>query len=223
MGSSRSFFLSSLWREHKKCLLVITPTLNDAEDYYQELLFFVGKHEHAVSASTERKQIFLYPPDEEFPFADASRHPEITSQKIEGLHHLMGSDQPPIIVAPVTALIRKSIPRAVLARYSRHLQVGVEIDREELSSLLVKSGYLKVGIVEDRGDYSIRGGIVDVFSSRSATSMCPFKNRVANAAMRGLYRYLKLSLKRIIWTRLLNALEISLERSCFLKRAGKIS
>jgi transcription-repair coupling factor (superfamily II helicase) len=116
MGSSRSFFLSSLWREHKKCLLVITPTLNDAEDYYQELLFFVGKHEHAVSASTERKQIFLYPPDEEFPFADASRHPEITSQKIEGLHHLMGSDQPPIIVAPVTALIRKSIPRAVRSR-----------------------------------------------------------------------------------------------------------
>ena len=164
MGSARSFFVSSLWREHTQCLLVITPTLKDAEDCYQELLFFVGKDEYAVSDSTEQKRIFLYPPDEEFPFADAARHPEITSQKIEVLHHLMGSDQPPIIVVPITALLRKSIPRAVLARYSRQLQVGAEIDREELSTLLVKSGYLKVGIVEDRGDFSIRGGIVDVFS-----------------------------------------------------------
>jgi transcription-repair coupling factor (superfamily II helicase) len=59
--------------------------------------------------------MFLYPPDEEFPFAHASRHPEITSQKIEVLHHLTNSDQPPIIVAPITALLRKSIPRAVTA------------------------------------------------------------------------------------------------------------
>jgi len=163
-GSSRSFFLSSLWREHTQCLLVITPTLQDAEDCYQELLFFVGKHERAVSPNTGQKFIFLYPPDEEFPFDHASRHPEITSRKIEVLHHLTGSDQPPIIVAPITALLRKSIPRAVLARYSRQVQVGTEVDREELSALLVKSGYLKVGIVEDRGDFSIRGGIVDVFS-----------------------------------------------------------
>ena len=58
MGSSRSFFLSSLWREHTQCLLVITPTLKDAEDCYQELLFFVGKDEYAVSDSTSKNAFF---------------------------------------------------------------------------------------------------------------------------------------------------------------------
>ena len=158
-GSSRSFFLSALWRELKGCLLVITPTLRDAQDCYQELLFFAGRQGGAGQG-----RIFLCPADEEFAFADASRRPEVTGLKIEGLHHLMEGEQPPVMVAPVAAILRKSIPRAVLARYSRHVRIGEEVNREELSALLVKSGYLKVGIVEDRGDYSIRGGIVDVFS-----------------------------------------------------------
>ncbi|MDX1778965.1 MAG: hypothetical protein R3339_08795, partial [Thermodesulfobacteriota bacterium] len=107
--------------------------------------------------------ICIYPPDEEFPFAHAARHSDLTSRKLSVLHHLRLSEQPRIIIAPVAALLRKSIPRSVLQRYSMNLRVGDEINREMLSAKLVQCGYLKVGIVEDRGDYSVRGGIVDVF------------------------------------------------------------
>ncbi len=162
-GSSRSFLLSLLWREYPSTLLVVTPTLEEADDYYRELLFFAGDHESLRPDGEEQFSICIYPPDEEFPFTHAARHSDLTSRKLSVLHQLRVSEQPRIIIVPVAALLRKSIPRSVLQRYSMNLRVGDEIDREVFSAKLVQCGYLKVGIVEDRGDYSVRGGIVDVF------------------------------------------------------------
>ena len=162
-GSSGSFLLSFLWQESKKSFLVITPTLKEAEECYQELLFFLGEEEEQVFGHTKQKRIFLYPLKVEVPFEDTFRDPELTSRRIEVLHNLMRGKQTITIVSPITALIQKGIPRAVLEKYSRQLKVGEELDREELTCLLLKSGYLKVGLVEDMGDYSIRGVIVDIF------------------------------------------------------------
>lgn len=162
-GSSRSLMLSLLWHEYPTTLLVVTPTLKEAEDYYQELLFFAGNHGANRPADEEQYSICIYLPDEEFPFVSAARHPDLTSRKLSVLHHLRLCEQPRIVISPVASLLRKSIPRSVLQRYSMNLRVGEEIDREVISAKLVRCGYLKVGIVEDRGDYSIRGGIVDVY------------------------------------------------------------
>ena len=152
-GSSPSFIFSLLWQELEKSFLIITPTLREAEECFRELRFFFSGE----------KQIFLYPSGEEIPFETTSRHPEITSQKVEVLHHLMRGTHPVTIVSPITALIPKVVPQAILEKHSRRVRVEDEIDREGLARMLVKSGYLKVGLVEDRGDYSIRGGIMDVF------------------------------------------------------------
>jgi len=162
-GSSRSFLLSFLRQEIGKNFLIITPTFKEAKECYQELLFFSGGEEEQIFGSAKQERIFLYPPGEEVPFESASRLPELTSQRLEVLHHLMRGNRAVTVVSPITALIQQIIPQAILEKNSRHLKVGEEVDREELASILFKSGYLKVGLVEERGDYSIRGSILDVF------------------------------------------------------------
>ncbi len=164
-GSAPSFLLACLWREHPRHLLVITPTLEEAEAYREELLFFLGTPDRPAP---DGNPVALYPSDGEFPFAASTRTPEQKSQQVEILHRLLRGSSPFILVAPAAAVVRKTIPRSVLERHARCLRVGKEIDREELSALLVKGGYLKVGVVEDRGDYSIRGGIIDIFPPASA-------------------------------------------------------
>lgn len=170
-GSSKSFLLSLLWREMGRNFLIITPTSKEAEECYKELLFFLGEEGEQVIGNAKQERIFLYPSGEEGPFENASRHPELTSQRVEVLHHLLRGDRTVAIVAPITALIKKILPREILEKYSRHLKVGEEVDREEFTSVLLKSGYLKVGLVEDRGDYSIRGSIVDVFPPGYSTPL----------------------------------------------------
>ncbi|KPJ59442.1 MAG: hypothetical protein AMJ42_01970 [Deltaproteobacteria bacterium DG_8] len=162
-GSSRSFLISLLRREMSKNFLIITPTFKEAEECYKELLFFLGEEEEQFFATTKQERIFLYPPAEEVPYEDTLRHLELTSQRVEVLHHLMRANRIVSIVCPITALLQKVIPRTILEKYSKHLRVGEEVDRDEITQILLKSGYLKAGLVEERGDYSIRGGIIDIF------------------------------------------------------------
>jgi transcription-repair coupling factor (superfamily II helicase) len=76
----------------------------------------------------------------------------------------MEADSPAIVVTTVDALLQKIIPRQEIGRYAELLIVEEEIDRDGLIAKLISGGYSKTAIVEEFGDFSVRGGIIDVFS-----------------------------------------------------------
>ncbi len=69
----------------------------------------------------------------------------------------------PVVVAPVKALLERTLPPAQLAARRRAFVVGEEVDRDALAAALAAAGYSAVPIVEDVGDFSLRGGILDLF------------------------------------------------------------
>ncbi len=70
---------------------------------------------------------------------------------------------PPVVVASVRALLQKTVPRDSFVANVHELQAGQSLNRGRLLSTLHGLGYKRVTVVEDRGTYSARGGIVDVF------------------------------------------------------------
>ncbi len=70
----------------------------------------------------------------------------------------------PLIIATIEGVLQRTLPPAVLENNSFTLKVGEDIPLESLSMRLVQSGYLPCEMVEGVGQFSIRGGIVDVFS-----------------------------------------------------------
>ncbi|MEW6671496.1 MAG: transcription-repair coupling factor, partial [Thermodesulfobacteriota bacterium] len=95
-------------------------------------------------------------------------HNETAARRIRTLYHLINSCQPPVVVTSVDAVLQKIIPRAELCRYAELIQKDEEIDRDLLINKLINGGYIKAAIVEEPGDFSIRGGIIDIFSSTYA-------------------------------------------------------
>jgi transcription-repair coupling factor (superfamily II helicase) len=77
---------------------------------------------------------------------------------------LLAEQTPSIVVITVEALLKKIIPRHEISRYAELLIVGEEIERDYLVSKLISGGYSNTAIVEEPGDFSIRGGIIDIFS-----------------------------------------------------------
>jgi excinuclease UvrABC helicase subunit UvrB len=69
-----------------------------------------------------------------------------------------------VIVSPVKALMQKVIPPTDLKQSTVSLVAGEELDREPLVNFLKNGGYTSVRIVEERGDFSIRGAIIDIYS-----------------------------------------------------------
>jgi transcription-repair coupling factor (superfamily II helicase) len=71
-------------------------------------------------------------------------------------------DEPPVVVVSAVALSEK-VPDPALRPHSFTLRVGDLIDLDEVGRDLVAAGYERVDQVEDRGQFAIRGGILDVF------------------------------------------------------------
>ena len=81
---------------------------------------------------------------------------------LTGSEQRAGSDEPPVVVASAVALA-EAVPDASLRPASFVLHRGEEVDLADVSELLVEAGYESTEQVEDRGQFAIRGGILDVF------------------------------------------------------------
>ncbi|MGI5819377.1 MAG: transcription-repair coupling factor [Armatimonadota bacterium] len=67
-----------------------------------------------------------------------------------------------IVVTSVQALMLQTIPREAMEAARREVAVGETIDRDDLARALVDLGYENVDLVDDVGQFSVRGGIIDV-------------------------------------------------------------
>lgn len=153
-GSSKAYLLS-LWREKGKGpLLIVVPSLQKADALVEDLLFFM---------QGGKDMILLFPPWETLPYDEIPPHPEIIRERVRCLNSVMGGEDI-IVVSPIQALMQKVLAPTDLKESMLSLQVGEEMSREGLIHFLQENGYASARVVEERGDYSLRGGIVDIYS-----------------------------------------------------------
>ena len=88
--------------------------------------------------------------------------PHLVGQRIAALDALLDSGQAPVVVVSAVALSEK-VPDPALRPHGFTLRTGELLDLEETALDLVAAGYERVDQVEDRGQFAIRGGLLDVF------------------------------------------------------------
>ena len=158
-GGARPFFLFELLRAAARPALMIAATGTAAERLAADLRFFFAEAEDAPPFA---HRIHYLPSWEVTPFEDLSPPPDVVAARIEGLYHLHQSPNPIVVTTP-ESLAQRVPPRAAFAARYLYVVDGEEIDRDALAAQLAAWGYRRVGLVEDRGDFTVRGGIVDVF------------------------------------------------------------
>ncbi|MGD8548030.1 MAG: transcription-repair coupling factor [Desulfobacterales bacterium] len=156
-GSEQAYFVSRLCTAHKGSVVVVVPSTKDAEQHMEDLRFFLGKNEFPL---------VYFPPYNILPFQHLSYHNETAAKRIRSLYRLVAEDVPKIVVTTVKALLQRIIPKQELCDYAELVMVGEEIDRDLLVEKLISGGYVRSAIVEEPGDFCVRGGILDIFSSR---------------------------------------------------------
>jgi transcription-repair coupling factor (superfamily II helicase) len=89
--------------------------------------------------------------------------PHLVGLRVAALDALLDpGDEPPVVVVSAVALSEK-VPDPALRPHSFTLTKGELIDLDETAQQLVAAGYERVDQVEDRGQFAIRGGILDVY------------------------------------------------------------
>ncbi len=159
-GGARAFVLGWVAERIRRPLLVITSSARQAENLFDDLSFFLGEER---GLAPFRKRLHLLPSWEVLPFEKLSPHPDNIAGRLEGLYKLV-EESAPILIATPAALMQRVIPKEALRQSYLYLVAGQDLPRESLLDHLVYWGFQNVPLVEERGDFSVRGGIVDLFS-----------------------------------------------------------
>ncbi|RJP73535.1 MAG: transcription-repair coupling factor [Candidatus Abyssobacteria bacterium SURF_17] len=154
-GASGRILAAELADELGCALLLVTPTLETAETALGDLESFL-----------EPGRPFLLPPREYLPPSDVLPADQSVSERLLALRTLLLDDangSSPVIVAPLRAVLQKLPNPDLLPSTLLQLRVGDTWPLEKLSAALVERGYRRTSMVDARGEFSIRGGIVDIF------------------------------------------------------------
>lgn len=155
-GSERAYAVSLLVQKLNRPFFAVLPTLSEAESFAQDLQFFTDGADIPI---------LLFPPYNILPFKRIAYHNQTAAQRIRLLYQMTASiDGPAVFITPVETLLQRLIPKKELCDYAELLMVNEEIDRDELIGKLHAGGYTHAAIVEEPGDYTIRGGIIDIYS-----------------------------------------------------------
>ncbi|UCD85832.1 MAG: transcription-repair coupling factor [Deltaproteobacteria bacterium] len=165
-GSARAYLVSKIYRKTNKNLVIIAPSSRGAERLYDDLSFFLRSDEKKNLSDISRDpEILLYPSWGTLPFQQVSPPLEIIGQRLECLFNLLSQkDSTFLLIIPVKALLTKVIPPQNLLDSIQWIRIGEDLSRDEFLKFLNETGYQRIHIVEDLGDFSLRGGIIDIFT-----------------------------------------------------------
>src|SRR3990172_8595789 len=149
VGSFPSALIANLKRDTDGPFLIVTPLPEEAERVAEDISFFLPGSVH------------LFPSWETLPFDKISPSLETMGDRVSAIYALMTSS--PIIVAPVSALLQDVPPRDFLNSSMDYLETGEETNLESLVERLSNGGYSRVSMVQEKGEWSRRGGIIDIF------------------------------------------------------------
>jgi transcription-repair coupling factor (superfamily II helicase) len=150
-GAARSFLISLLFEHLEKHLLVVCPEEKEAAAFARNLSLFLGK-----------EFIFYYPSLDFLTIDMFALQREEELARLEALTSLQVNTGI-IVVTSVIALMQKVMPVAQFNQYLQIISTGDTINRDDFCSRLMSGGYKRVGLVEEKGEFSIRGNLIDIF------------------------------------------------------------
>ena len=109
------------------------------------------------------RPVIVFPGYDIAPYARLSPDALGAAQRLSALYRMLEADKEAIILTCAEALIRRLPPREALSRQAELVIRGEEAPQGELLARLIAIGYEQVALVRAAGEFSVRGGIVDIF------------------------------------------------------------
>jgi transcription-repair coupling factor (superfamily II helicase) len=152
--SAKSYVLTQLRNETKKTFVVLTDSNNELEFFENDIEFFSEK---------EQSQILNLPSFEIDIYSSISPHAETLERRALALWNLTIS-QPSFLLISAKALITKILSPSETKSLGVNLQRDKDFSPESLIEKLTSCGYVREEPLKNVGEFSVRGGIIDVWS-----------------------------------------------------------
>jgi transcription-repair coupling factor (superfamily II helicase) len=214
--TAKALFLVLLWQATERNLVVVVDgnkeadTLGELVETFFDLL---------VTADIPRPQTI--PALDVLPAQRLSPHSEIGEQRAVGLWRL-AAHKTSITITPVASALLRTEPADFYRQLALTLRTGDEIPLDDLLAHLVSIGYEKRDPVEMVGEYSLRGGILDIFPAEASK---PIRIELFGDLIESIRRFeveTQRSVMKIAETTLLPLVEYPRSRELFAQIADQV-
>ncbi len=152
-GSSLAAVTASLERNLSRPLLVVCGHIDEADDLADDMELFHGRRPDALPALELGNSLGRVSEEQ------VANRFNLLSRYAVGAAHA----RPPLVVAPIQALMQSVPSRKQLVELVRTLRPGQSLEPEKLIVWLSEHGYNRLEQCEVPGDFAVRGGIIDVY------------------------------------------------------------
>jgi len=150
-GSTKALAIAELSAKQKACYIVITDNSAQANELEEQLAFFAPD-----------LALLHFPDRETLPYDQFSPHQDIVSERLNCLQQLQTLEHG-VLFVPVNTLMGKLPPPSFIAQQSFQLAIGDELKPEQFRQTLEQANYQHVETVYEHGEFTIRGGLIDIF------------------------------------------------------------
>jgi len=166
-GAARALVLAALQRETGLRLAIVVQASRDLEQWERDLCFWSEALRHRGADEGEhagaKASVLTLPASEGDPYAGASPHAETLERRALTLWRL-AQGQGSFVLLTARALARRTVKPEQLRAAGATLRRDEDHAPEELIELLLASGYVREDPIGAVGEFSLRGGILDVWS-----------------------------------------------------------
>ncbi len=153
MGSSLSFVISESFKKADKPFLLIFNDKEEAAYHLNDLEQLLGE-----------KNVLFYPGSYRRPYQIEETDNANVLLRSEVLNRINSRKKPVVIVTYPTALFEKVVTKKELDKSTLKVTVGESLSLDFVNEVLFEYKFKRVDFVTEPGDFSVRGGIIDVFS-----------------------------------------------------------
>jgi len=132
-------------------VMMVTPGPREAESIHRGVEAWLGPERSA-----------LLPAWEALPYEGISPSPEVAARRADAVHRLRGARGPFVLVTTGLAAMQRLAPTLGTVP-PLELVAGIEVPPDEMAERLVALGYVRTDVVEHRGEFAVRGGVLDLF------------------------------------------------------------
>ena len=147
-----SFIVSNIIQKLNKKVLIITHDNSRIENIYEDLVRVLDKN-----------RINIFPEIETLPHEKINPDFNILQERIKVLNEMQSNNNNVVITSGIS-ILRKLMPREYFTQNTLEIDMNTPLDLNEISTKLVQLGYDREKMVEQPGQFSIRGGILDIYT-----------------------------------------------------------
>ena len=169
--ASKACVLSEIKRETAKTFVVVTDTNKELESWSCDLEFWESSKFKVQSSNSEtesrkpktKNRILNLPSFETDVYSGVSPHAETQEERALALWNL-AHHAPDFLIVSAKSLMTKTIAPTEIKNLGANLKIDADFAPEDLIEKLVSSGYVREEPIKNVGEFSVRGGILDVWS-----------------------------------------------------------